>query len=59
MGCWCFYRNQPKDIRDIETVETAEIQDSSSIYPLHPIVRNDFVQMPLHDFLQVDRGEKF
>lgn len=53
-----FYRKHPKDRSDIETVEMEEIQDSGSIHPLHHIVRNDFVQMPLHDFLQVDKGEK-
>lgn len=39
-------------------MDTGEIQDINSIYPLHSIVKNDILQMTLHDFLLVDKGEK-
>ena len=39
-------------------MDMGEIQDISSIYPLHSIVKNDILQMSLHDFLLVDNGEK-
>jgi len=39
-------------------MDREEIEDISGVYPLHPIVKNCFLQKSLHDFLLSDKGNK-